>query len=72
MKYKIKEDVLRNMWGMGLKITLYGKRYRVGKMSYGDYFFEPITSKKIKETDPFLKGTIWPEKDGEWYYLYAV
>ena len=57
-------DLLRQHWGDGKPITFNGKKYRVGRMSYGDYFFEPIMSLKEKkkyygETKPFHPKTLW-------------
>ena len=54
-----KKDYLRDHWSNGNKITLNGKKYRVGKMSYGDYFLEPGIMQS--ETKPFNKGTLWLE-----------
>ena len=34
-------DYLRKYWANGKKITFKARKYRVGKMSYGDYFLEP-------------------------------
>lgn len=56
----IKEADLRLYWSKGIPLIYKGKKYRVGKMSYGDYFLEPGIPKG--ETKPFNKGTLWPEK----------
>lgn len=59
MKTFSKEKLI-NCWQHGKKITLNNIRYRVGRMSYGDYFLEP--GKPQGETKPFNKGTLWLEK----------
>ena len=64
---EIKEAKLRELWGSGQKISFEGRLYRVGKMSYGDYFLEP--GSEHKETDPFNKGTLWPEETSPGNYL---
>lgn len=38
---KITKENLREWWGNNLIIRYKGDLYRVGKMSYGDYFLEP-------------------------------
>lgn len=40
-----------------------GQKYRVGRMSYGDYFLEP--GKPKGETQGFNSGTRWLEKHSE-------
>ena len=35
------------------------KKYRIGRMSYGDFFMEPITKKIYGEKDGFAPGTFW-------------
>jgi len=64
------EDILESFWSSGKKIIHEGKKYRVGKMSYGDYFFEPGEPKG--ETKPFNKGTLWLEKIESKQNLYIV
>lgn len=54
------ELYIYNHWANDKKIKLRGKSYRVGKMSYGDYFLEPGEPKG--ENEPFNEGTIWLEK----------
>lgn len=53
-------DFIRKCWAEGRKITLKGKEYRLGRMSYGDYFLEP--GKEHKETEDFNEGTLWLRK----------
>jgi hypothetical protein len=45
---------------VGTDIWYKGKKYHVGRMSYGDYFFEPVKeSRASRETDPFSSNTLW-------------
>lgn len=64
------EDALRKMWGSGEKVMFRGKKYLVGKMSYGQYFFEPTSKKQRKETDPFGTGTLWLKRTKKYKSLY--
>jgi len=50
--------MLKEFWGAGKSLKYKGKKYKVGKMSYGDYFFEPF-GYTGGEKDPFAKGTLW-------------
>lgn len=56
---------LRNAWAKDERIVLDGEKYRVGRMSYGDYFLEP--REEQGETMPFNSGTVFlkkiPKKD---------
>jgi len=54
-----KEDI-NKLWSKEGPITINGKVYRVGKMSYGQYFLEPATWKG-GETDGFSSETLWLE-----------
>ena len=56
---KVEKSIIRNDWSKGNKWTINGIEYRVGRMSYGDYFLEP--GLEGRETEPFNNGTIWPE-----------
>ena len=58
MKRKFEAEKIRKLWSNGNPITYKGKKYRVCKMSYGDYFLEPI-SWKGGETEGFSPGTLW-------------
>ena len=49
---------LYRAWCINSIITLNGKKYHVGKMSYGDYFLEPI-SWKGGERDGHSPNTLW-------------
>ncbi len=61
MRWKIiTKKWLEQRWADGKRITFNGKKYRVGKMSYGDYFLEPGTDRG--ETKPFNRGTKWLER----------
>ena len=53
-------EALYQLWAKGKNIIYKNKTYRVGKMSYGDYFFEPGVPRG--ETKPFNKGTLWLER----------
>lgn len=64
---RFSEDYLREHWGSGKPITYRGKKYRVGQMSYGGYFLEPVMTKKEKqkyygETKPLHPKTLWLER----------
>jgi hypothetical protein len=64
------KDILDSYWSSGKRIIHDGKKYRVGKMSYSDYFFEPGEPKG--ETEPFNKGTLWLEKVENKHDLFTV
>lgn len=51
---------LSQMWVIGSRMEYDGVSYRVGRMSYGDYFLEPGHTKG--ERFPFNGGTLWMEK----------
>jgi len=53
----VRESALYDHWANEESITFNGKIYRVGKMSYGEYFFEPAGY--TNENMPFRKGTLW-------------
>lgn len=57
---------LRENWSKGKGISYRGILYRVGRMSYGDYFLEP--GQERRETEPFNKGTLWLGKVGKDMY----
>jgi hypothetical protein len=52
---------LYELWSNAHPIVYKNKKYSVNKMSYGDYFLEPINWRG-KETDGFAPGTLWLEK----------
>ena len=62
-------DWLKKMWGNGNKFIYKGESYTVHKMSYGDYFFEPV-GWTGGETDGFAPGTLWlvPSEDKKGFY----
>ncbi|HVB23835.1 MAG TPA: hypothetical protein VNG51_18000 [Ktedonobacteraceae bacterium] len=64
------KDTLDCYWSSEKKIIHEGTAYRVGKMSYEDYFFEPGDPKG--ETEPFNKGTLWLRKDKNDPTLYII
>ena len=62
---EIKEMDLRLYWSKNIPLVYNGKAYRVGKMSYGDYFLEPYNPKYPEgrgEDYAFAKGTRWTER----------
>jgi vesicle coat complex subunit len=72
MSYKIKLQKKANRFNnsifshetmrgiVGTDIWYKGKKYHVGRMSYGDYFFEPVKeSRASRETDSFSSNTLW-------------
>ena len=69
LKKEFKEEFLRKYWGNGKPLIYKGKRYRVGRMNYGDYFFEPFSSER-GETEGFDSETLWlvkiEHKKGIW------
>jgi len=58
---EITGEKLRELWGDEKTVEIAGNNFRVGKMSYGDYFLEPV-SWKGGETDGFSRQTIWLKK----------
>lgn len=57
---QFKKEEIANLWSNGKTLTVNGKEYTVHKMSYGDYFLEPVTWRG-GETDGFAPNTIWLE-----------
>lgn len=54
-------EYLTKFWISEKPITYKKRRFRVGKMSYGDWFLEP--TKTIRgETKGFGRGTLWLER----------
>lgn len=64
-------DKLRELWGSGKIITFQGKRYQVGKMSYGDYLLEPLPL-PLSEYEKFKNGTLWLKRTKENPYFFVV
>jgi len=58
--WTIHANTLRQLWSREEKIDLDSTEYRVGRMSYGDYFLEPLP--ETAETAPFNRGTLWLER----------
>ena len=70
-------DELHEHWGNEKTIAHKDKKYRVGKMSYGDYFLEPVMTKRERdlyygETKPFHPRTLWLEKIEKHPYFYKI
>lgn len=57
-KDKYTKEELRDLWAKEKTINVKGREYRIGKMSYGDFFLEPV-GKERGETKGFARGTIW-------------
>jgi hypothetical protein len=58
-------DKLRKHWGDSKPIVFKGRKYRVGKMSYGQYFLEPYDPRYPQgrgERESFPRGTLWLEE----------
>jgi len=53
----ITKSTLYSLWSTGKPFKRRGIIYRCGRMSYGDYFFEPLPERG--ERDGFNPGTIW-------------
>lgn len=61
---RMSKSYLEAKWSNGETIKLRGKSYRVGHMSYGEYFIEPIAyAKKATENDYHSNDTLWPRKE---------
>jgi len=56
MKFN-KNEIIR-LWGNGLTIRFNYQDYEVKKMSYGQYFLEPVNC-GLSETEGFHKNTLW-------------
>ena len=69
MSKKFTEKEIRSYWSSGKKLTYKGKKYDVGKMSYGDYFLE-LPKKGRKEGDIFDSDTLWLEKKVEKGFIF--
>lgn len=63
MKKIFKKAELDKLWSSGRSISLGGKTYRVGKMSYGSYFLEPKKDWKRSEMLPHSNDTLWFDED---------
>ena len=53
------EEYIKNHWSNQEPIRLRGKTWRVGKMSYGEYFLEQKKDWKLTENDYHSKDTLW-------------
>lgn len=62
-----KEDFIRDFWATGNGLAFNGKVYRVGRMSYGEYFLEP--GLEHGERAPFNRGTLWLERSADKKHL---
>ena len=56
--FEITGERLKDYWANARTITIEKVQYRIGKMSYGDYFLEP-TGWTGGEKDGFAPGTLW-------------
>ena len=63
MAIRFSGDELRELWATGKPLIINKKRYRVGKMSYGDYFLEEERDWDRPETAPHSVRTLWFEKE---------
>jgi len=57
----LKGEVLQECWGREKPLEIKNKKYSVHRMSYGDWFLEPL-GKERGETEGFASGTLWLEK----------
>ena len=64
MKFN-KKEIIR-LWSEGLTLRVNYTEYRVGKMSYGQYFLE-LEGLNLRETDNHDINTLWliPNKDNK-------
>lgn len=53
------EEKLRDKWNSGRPLIRDGRKYRVGCMSYGQYFLEPLWKRQRKENEWHDPETIW-------------
>lgn len=60
---KFTQEEIYKYWSNEACITIEGTSYRVGKMSYGDYFLEPGVDRG--ELTDFNTGTLWLRKELE-------
>jgi len=62
---RMSEEYLRSHWAKEESIKLRNKTYRVGKMSYGDYFLELSKHKQGENVNGgyHYSDTLWPEKE---------
>lgn len=56
------KEYIQRAWQYETKVQYKDKDYTVHKMSYGDYFLEPMDWKG-GENDGFARGTIWLVKE---------
>lgn len=55
-------EEIRKAWAEDKKVMYRCKKYFVGKMSYGDYFLEPVSEGRRGETEGFSPNVLWLEK----------
>ena len=58
---KISKEEIYNKWSNGIPIKIGEEMYNVNKMSYGDYFLEPVSESCRGEMDSFSSKVIWLE-----------
>lgn len=57
------EIYVHNHWSTGEPVKVRNKTYRVGKMSYGDYFLEQKKDWNRPETENHSNDTLWLHKE---------
>lgn len=71
MKKRFTATFLHEHWSNGKAFSFKGKKYKVHKMSYGEYFLESSKS-KLKETEGFAPETIWLKRVDKKPFFYEV
>lgn len=72
---RMSEQYVQSHWSNGNPIKLRGKTYRIGKMSYGEYFLEQKKDWNLPETANHSTDTLWLRrelKEGKYTYNYIV
>ena len=52
-------EYIRSSWASGERIKIRNKSYRIGRMSYGEYFAELWKQRNRSETLPHHSETLW-------------
>lgn len=58
---RIAKEEITGAWSNGSTVTAGDRRWRVGRMSYGDFFLEPAELAPLGEREGFATGTLWGE-----------
>lgn len=69
------KEYIESHWSKSEPIKLRGKTYRIGRMSYGDYFLEEKKDWNKGESDLHSEDTLWLQKEiisGKWDLNYIV